>query len=80
MSSLPARSLIVAPRLPPKPELHTGNPFTTLGDVVADCQVEGCGYHVMGPRADVKKAIDAHHAMWHSEDTVVVILNSPTRQ
>lgn len=73
----PARSLIVAPRLPPKPLVHTGNPFTSLGDVVADCAAEGCGYHVMGPRDVVKKAIDLHHAMYHSEETVVVLLNQP---
>lgn len=73
----PARSLIVAPRLPAKPNLHTGNPFTTVGDVVADCGADGCGYHVMGPRDQVKKAMDAHRRLNHSEETFTVLLNHP---
>ncbi len=72
---IPARGLIVAPRLPERPKLHTGNPFTTVGDVVADCGVAGCGYHVMGARADVKKALDEHRRFYHSEETSVVLLN-----
>lgn len=74
-----ARSLIVAPRLPAAPKAHTGDPFTTVGDVVADCTVEGCGWHAMGPRADVKKSIQAHHALHHPQDVVVTLLNNPHR-
>lgn len=74
---LPARSLVVAPRLPERSKLHTGNPFTSEGDVVADCAVEGCGYHVMGARATVKLALDEHRKMFHSTQTGVVLLNQP---
>lgn len=74
---VPARGLIVAPRLPDKPKQHTGNPFTSEGDVVVDCAVEGCGWHAMGPRAEVKRAIDAHHQMHHSQEVAVVHLNRP---
>ncbi len=82
MSSLaPARSLIVAPRLPEKPKAHTGNPFTTLGDITLDCDglMNGrpCGWHVMGPRAIAKKAYDEHRKMFHSQEIGVVLLNQP---
>jgi hypothetical protein len=70
-----ARELVVAPRLPAFPKAHTGNPFTTVGDVVADCEL--CGYHAMGPRADVRRAMDTHRAMYHSTETSVVLLNQP---
>ena len=72
-----AREIIIAPRLPAKPKVHTGNPFTTIGDVTADCGVPGCGYHCMGPRQDVKRAMDEHHRMYHNETTGVVLLNQP---
>ncbi len=74
-----ARELIVAPRLPAKPKHHTGNPFTTVGDVVVDCDVLGCGWHAMGPRADIKKAWDEHYRVWHAsaEQTGVMLLNHP---
>ncbi len=76
----PARSVIVAPRLPVRPKNHTGNPFTTDADIVADCDTlldDGtkCGYHVMGPRAEVKKALDMHHRMYHPQSIGVVLLN-----
>lgn len=73
----PARSLIVAPRMPAKPKRHTGDPFTSDGDIVADCGADGCGYHVMGPRADVKQAMEAHRRMYHVTETHVVLLNHP---
>lgn len=72
-----ARELIVAPRIPPPPKNHTGDPFTSDGDIVADCAIDGCGYHVMGPRADVKKAMNEHHKLYHSQETGVVLLNQP---
>lgn len=74
-----ARELILAPRLPSTPKTHTGNPFTTLGDVVLDCDVPGCGWHAMGPRAVVKKAWDDHYRQFHgtNQATGVVLLNQP---
>lgn len=76
-TSVPARSIIVAPRLPDRPKEHTGNPFTSEGLMTADCMVDGCTYHAVGPRADVKKAVDAHHKLYHSEQIGVVLLNQP---
>jgi hypothetical protein len=72
-----ARELIIAPRIPTPPKAHTGNPFTTLGDVVLDCEL--CGWHVMGPRADAKKAWDDHYRQNHGgqQQTGVVLLNQP---
>lgn len=72
-----ARELIVAPRLPAPSRHHTGNPFTSEGDVLADCATDGCGYHAMGARPDVKRAMDAHRAMYHSTAVGVVLLNQP---
>lgn len=74
---IPARSLIVAPRLPVFPKEYTGNPFTSIGDVTADCDVAGCGWHAMGPRAEVKLAINEHHRTYHSDEVGVVLLNQP---
>lgn len=71
----PARDLVVATRLPPFPKEYTGNPFTSLGDVVADCEVEGCGYHVQGERSHVKLALKEHHRLFHPESISVVRLN-----
>lgn len=75
-----AREIVVAPRLPPLPKEHTGNPFTSDGWIVAECTAvdergEQCGYHVMGPRPDVKLAVNEHHRMYHSQETVVTLLN-----
>jgi hypothetical protein len=76
-----ARSLLTEARLPVFPRLHTGDPFTSVGDVVLDCDgtVGGrrCGWHAMGPRADVKKAYDEHRKLYHSIDIGVVLLNRP---
>lgn len=72
-----ARSLVLANRLPAPPKNHTGDPFTTIGDVVADCDVPGCGWHAMGARADVKKAIGEHRQMYHSTTPMVILLNHP---
>lgn len=71
--------ITAAPRLPPKPTHTTGNPFDALGDVVADCGVEGCGWHAMGPRPLVKKAWDEHYRQHHAAaaQTGVVLLNHP---
>lgn len=74
----PARSLVVAPRLPDRPKEYRGLAESD-GDIVADCTVDGCGYHVMGARADVKAALDHHHRLYHPEETVVVLLNTPSQ-
>lgn len=71
----PAREIVVATRMPPVPKVRSGSPFTTLGDVVADCGVEGCGYHVQGERAEVGKALREHHRLFHSDQISVVHLN-----
>lgn len=78
---LPARGIVLAPRLPERPRVHTGNPFTTHGDVVAECQncleAGGKRYHVSGERNEVKKALDLHHRLFHSQEIGVVLLNQP---
>ncbi len=71
----PARGLVVATRMPSFPKEHTGNPFTTIGDLVADCMVEGCGYHVQGSRADVGLALQEHRRLFHSDEISVVAMN-----
>lgn len=72
----PARSLIVAPRLPTLPEVYS-TPFTSDGDVVADCDIPGCGYHIFGPRRDVGLALKEHHRLYHPDQIGVVLLNQP---
>lgn len=80
----PARTLLVAPRLPQRPKEHTGNPFTTVGDVVLDCDVPGCSphWHGMGARADVIKAWREHYRQNHAsaQMTGVVLINHPRHQ
>lgn len=72
----PARTIIVAPRLPERPRAETYlSPFDAEGDVVADCDL--CGYHVMGPRPVVGAALREHHRLYHPEETGVVRLNAP---
>lgn len=70
-----ARSLVIAPRMPPAPREHTGNPFTAGGDIVLDCTEEGCGWHWMGPRSVAQQAYSRHKAEYHSEAIGVVLLN-----
>lgn len=78
-----AREIIVAPRMPPRSKFHTGNPFTSEGDIVADCDSiddrtgQKCGWHAMGPRPEVKKAIDEHKRLYHPESIGVILLNTP---
>ena len=78
---LPAQSLIVAPRLPPKPKEYAKNPFETKGEIMLDCDgaINGkpCGWHVIGERSEVKKAWEVHRRMYHSEEKAVVLLNQP---
>lgn len=84
LSAAPARPqprIVVAPRLPVRPREHTGNVFTTEGDIVAtctNCAAEGGKvYQVMGPRDLVKKALDEHRKLFHSQEIGVVLLNQP---
>ena len=76
-----ARSLVVAPRLPERSKHHTGNPFTSEGEVVLDCDSDlngkPCGWHWMGPRSLAKQAWNAHHQMYHPESIGMVLLNQP---
>lgn len=77
-----ARELVIAPRLPARSKFHTGNPFTSEGDVVVDCDVRDefgnkCGWNAMGPRADVKRATDQHRRLYHPESIGVFKLNAP---
>lgn len=66
------------PRLPDKPKVYAAaGPFATVGDVVAECGVEGCGYGCSGPRSIVGLAMKQHHRMFHSNETGVVLLNTP---
>lgn len=73
-----ALSLIVAPRMPAPPTAHPGNPFESLSDVVIDCGEEGCGWHAMGPRQEVKKAWDEHYRLYHSQQIGMVRINHPS--
>lgn len=78
---LPARSLVVETRLPKKVAPHSGDPFTTPGDAVVDCNVVGCGWHVYGPRSEMKKALQAHYREWHAsrQDIGIFLINDPRR-
>ena len=75
----PARSIIVAPRLPDPPKNMTGNPFTAEGDIMVDCAQPGCGWHAMGERSRVKLAWQEHYRAHHGSDRVagVLLINQP---
>ena len=55
------------------------NPFAAVRDIVADCDVPGCGWHAMGPAELVKKAIDEHNRVYHTsaEQTGIILINRP---
>lgn len=80
-----ARAVVVAPRIPSLDrKTYNGNPFTSAGDVVADCDVvkaDGtkCGWHAMGSRADVRLAWNEHYRQFHGADQAVgvLLLNTP---
>lgn len=77
----PAREIVIAPRMPAPPKNYQSNPFTTLGDVVVDCngvrEGKPCGWHAMGPRDQVKKAYDEHYKLYHSDEVGTLLLNQP---
>jgi len=74
-AAVPAREIVIAPRLPALRTENYKNPFDAEGDVVADCDL--CGYHIMGPRPMVGAAMRDHHRVFHHESTGVVLLNAP---
>lgn len=74
-----AREIVIAARLPAFPKRHTGNPFTSEGDVTLDCGVPGCGWHAQGPRKEAKEAWEQHSRLYHSMEIGVVHLNSPSQ-
>lgn len=78
----PARSLVIAPRIPKlDPKSYTGNPFTSQGDVVLDCDgtIDGkpCGWHAIVARKDAKQAYAEHRKQYHQQEVGVVHLNRP---
>jgi hypothetical protein len=79
LTKLKARELIVVPRLPAAPKVRTGNPWTTIGDIVIDCGVPGCGWHAMGPRSDMDSARREHYRQFHAsaQEAGVFRLNYP---
>lgn len=76
---LPARSLVVAPRLPDAPRFHTGDPFTAEGYIVIDCDQPACGWHCMVERSLGRKAIEEHRRQYHGSafEPLVIRLNNP---
>jgi len=75
----PARSLIVAHRMPNPPKSRTSSPFTADGDMVIDCDVPGCGWHAMGPRPEMGKAQAEHYRQFHASAQVAGVfrINNP---
>lgn len=71
-----AREVVLAPRLPEFPSLFLGT-WEAEGDITADCTTAGCGYHVLGPRAEVQLALKEHHRLFHPDEIGVVLLNAP---
>jgi len=74
-----AREIVLAHRVPAPPKEHTGNPFTSIGDMVVDCDMPGCGWHAQGTRENVKLALEEHRRMFHTGEIFVVKLNNPLR-
>lgn len=80
---LPARTLVTTVRMP-KPGARSGpGVFGVAGDVVVDCAVvdeltgRRCGWHAMGPRADVRLAQIEHRRQFHSQQQVLTLINHP---
>lgn len=75
----PARSLIVAHRLPDPPKNRGGHMFAGDGDIVLDCDVAGCGWHAMGPRPQMGKARADHYRQHHASCQVAGVfrINHP---
>jgi hypothetical protein len=70
--------IVIATRMPDKPKQRVGGtPFDQDGDIVVDCDQPGCGWHAMGPRKLIKKAMDEHQRMYHAEQGSVILLNQP---
>jgi len=74
---LPARNLVISHRLPQFPT-HGGSPFVGEGDIVAKCDIcTDPEFEFQGQREHVKKAIDEHKRMYHSQNTMKIMLNNP---
>ena len=65
--TIPARSLVVAPRLP---EMPKGHPFAGQHDIVLDCDVPGCGWHAMGPADVMDIRRKSHYREFHASAQV----------
>jgi hypothetical protein len=61
--------------------VYTGNPFTSLGPVVIDCDL-GCGWHCMVERSSAKQAIEEHRKQYHGSalEPLVFRFNHPRHQ
>jgi hypothetical protein len=80
---MPARSLVLASRMPTFGARTGPGLFDREGDVVYECGTllngKPCGWGCAGTRADVKNAVENHRRMYHSQDVdpVVGFLNRP---
>lgn len=74
----PARSLITALRLPPRPKDYL-TMFTSIGKMVVSCEDPGCDWMYMGSRLTAKDAITEHNRSCHSDATEahVMMINKP---
>ena len=82
---LPALTTVMAARLPKRGPQWALSLFSAVGDMTVDCDVvdeltgKRCGWHAMGPRFDVQKALAEHRRMFHSQATgpIVTLINQP---
>lgn len=75
---IPARGLIVAPRLPPRPKDYI-DMFRSIGKIVISCETPGCDWLYMGSRLESKAAVTEHNRLSHSDSTEahVMMINKP---
>lgn len=75
---IPARSLLVAPRLPARPKDYL-TMFTSLGKVLISCENVECDWLYTGSRLEAKAAITEHNRLAHSDqdEAHVVMINKP---
>lgn len=75
---IPARGLVVAPRLPPRPKDYT-TMFAGLGRMLVSCEDPNCDWVYMGTRMTAKEAITEHNLLMHSDCTTahVLMINKP---
>jgi len=72
----PALEIVTALRLPKIGQRFGPGVFDAEGDVVVDC---ACGWHAMGPRFEMQKAVQDHKRQFHSQaqGAIVTRLNTP---